>query len=87
MTNKETLLGRQIVRSFTRRQRQVAGLIAIGKSFAEIARMMGITEQVAKNYAGSVYKKAGVSGRLEFIILCFENGMVRYPAPPKGKAA
>ena len=60
----------------------------------EIAREVGTTEQVVKNYLRKVYDKLGVSDRLELALYCIHHRLlqgVRVPrageAPPTKPAS
>ena len=52
---------------FTRSEKDVAWLIAKGYRFTEIAELRGVKESTPRLQATSVYAKAGVSGRAEFV--------------------
>lgn len=51
----------------TRSEKDVAWLIIKGYRFSEIARLRGVKENTSRLQATSVYAKAGVSGRAEFV--------------------
>ncbi len=51
----------------TRSERDVAWFIIKGFRFSEIARIRGVKESTARLQATSLYAKAGVSGRAEFV--------------------
>ena len=51
----------------TRSEKDVAWLIIKGYRFSEIARARGVKESTPRLQATSVYAKAGVSGRAEFV--------------------
>ena len=52
---------------FTRSEKDVAWLILKGYRFAEIAELRGVKQTTPRLQATSVYAKAGVSGRAEFV--------------------
>ena len=52
---------------FTRSEKDVAWLIVKGYRFAEIAELRGVKQTTPRLQATSVYAKAGVSGRAEFV--------------------
>ena len=52
---------------FTRSEKDIAWLIAKGYRFTEIAELRGVKEITPRLQATSVYAKAGVSGRAEFV--------------------
>lgn len=51
----------------TRAERKVAALLLKGKSHREIAAICSRTEGTVRQHAVSVYHKAGVNGRAEFV--------------------
>lgn len=51
----------------TRSEREVAWLIIKGFRFSEIARLRGVKEATTRLQASTLYAKAGVSGRAEFV--------------------
>ncbi|MCY4607026.1 MAG: hypothetical protein OXD40_00295 [bacterium] len=51
----------------TRSEKEVAWLVIKGFRFAEIARIRSVKESTARLQATSLYAKAGVSGRAEFV--------------------
>ncbi len=51
----------------TRSERDVAWFIIKGYRFAEIAEARGVKENTVRLQATSIYAKAGVSGRVEFV--------------------
>ena len=53
--------------NFTPSEMEVAWMIVKGYRFAEIAEMRGVKEGTARLQATSVYGKAGVHGRAEFV--------------------
>jgi len=58
------LVGICVRNRLTRRELQVAGLIARAYKNKQIAYYLGITEQVVKNYMRNLFVKCGVSNRL-----------------------
>lgn len=54
----------------TPRERQVAAHVCAGRGNREIARLMGISYQVAKNYCQRLYKLSGSHSKAEFIVFC-----------------
>lgn len=55
--------------SLSRRELEVASLMARSYSNREIAERLGLTEQTVRNYISSIYFKLEVSDRLEFLKL------------------
>jgi DNA-binding NarL/FixJ family response regulator len=50
------------------RQQRVIELVARGLKNREIAKVLGIKEQVVRNYLGIIYDKIGVSNRVELAL-------------------
>jgi len=50
------------------RQQRVIELVARGLKNREIAKQMGIREQVIRNYLSLIYDKIGVSNRVELAL-------------------
>lgn len=50
------------------RQAQIAGLVAIGLTEAEIGRRLGITRNTVKNHKTIVYRKLGVRNAVELTL-------------------
>lgn len=53
---------------FTRREREILGLIAAGKDNRWIAENLVLAEQTVRNYATIIYEKIGVQSRVEAVI-------------------
>ena len=49
----------------TRREREILQLAAAGRSNAELARRLWVTEQTVKFHLSNVYRKLNVSNRTE----------------------
>lgn len=49
----------------TSRQREVLGLLLLGRSMTQIARMLGISEHTANDHRKAVYSRIGVGSRSE----------------------
>ena len=56
----------------TRSEKDVAWLIIKGYRFSEIAQTRGVKENTPRLQATSIYAKAGVSGRAEFVAEIFQ---------------
>jgi DNA-binding NarL/FixJ family response regulator len=65
----------------------VAGLIWEGLTNREIARSLGTTEQVVKNYLRSTFDKLGLWSRLELALYVAAHGGANWRglAPPPGE--
>ena len=57
---------------YTRAEKEIASLICQGYRNKEIARKRHISEQTVKTHCNRIYKKAGVSGRLQLAIYVYE---------------
>lgn len=55
-------------RKLSPRQLRVIELVSGGLKNREIAKVLGITEQVVRNYLGIIYDKIGVSNRVELAL-------------------
>ncbi len=58
--------------ALTTREREIVSYLFKGKNNAEIADAMRITVRTVKAHLGNIYEKAGVSGRLELVLLLKE---------------
>ena len=69
---------------FTRSEKDVAWMIAKGYRFTEIAELRGVKESTPRLQATSVYSKAGVSGRAEFVAEILQPLLMTIPesSPP-----
>jgi DNA-binding NarL/FixJ family response regulator len=61
------------------KERQVAVLVWEGLTNREIARAVGTTEQVVKNYLRNAFDKLGVWSRLELAIYVSAHGGAQWP--------
>jgi DNA-binding NarL/FixJ family response regulator len=61
------------------KERQVAVLVWEGLTNREIARAVGTTEQVVKNYLRNAFDKLGVWSRLELAIYVSAHGGAEWP--------
>jgi DNA-binding NarL/FixJ family response regulator len=55
----------------TKREEQVAGLVAEGLTNREIARRLVLSEHTVSNYLFKMYEKLGISSRVEFVLYIF----------------
>jgi two-component system nitrate/nitrite response regulator NarL len=60
--------------SLTRRERDIAGLVASGAANKEIAHRLGVTERTVKAHLTAVFRKLGVNDRLRLAL--YLNGAV-----------
>jgi DNA-binding NarL/FixJ family response regulator len=55
----------------TKREDQVAALVAEGLTNREVAERLGLSEHTVSNYLFKIYEKLGISRRVEFVLYCF----------------
>lgn len=67
--------------ALTRREREVLGQIAAGRSNAEIARVLGVTQKTVETHATHLFGKLGVGSRTEAALHAFAQGILPPPAP------
>jgi DNA-binding NarL/FixJ family response regulator len=55
----------------TKREEQVASLVAEGLTNREIAKRLNLSEHTVSNYLFKMYEKLGISSRVEFVLYMF----------------
>ena len=63
-------------RAFTRREGEIARLVATGLRNAEIADRLSITEATVKSHLNRIFEKLEIHARTELVAYAFQNGLV-----------
>jgi DNA-binding CsgD family transcriptional regulator len=67
-------------RALTKREKEVVEWVVTGLSNREVAQLMGLNEQVVKNYLKVIYEKMGVESRVRLILKFYEKPIAMYRA-------
>jgi DNA-binding NarL/FixJ family response regulator len=67
------------ISTLTRREEEVAVLVALGFTNREISSRLSISERTAGNHVASILKKLGLSSRVEIARWATEHGLLTPP--------
>jgi len=80
--HKKPLLPREAARQMfgglTMREREVAALIADGKTNREIANLLVVTERTSEVHVGNILRKLGFTSRAQIAVWAVEKGLVKH---------
>jgi DNA-binding NarL/FixJ family response regulator len=77
--------GRNYDRPLTPRERQVIERLAAGAANKEIAALLHLTEGTIKEYLYGIFRKVGVTSRLELALWWVQHGRAAQPEEPQDR--
>jgi DNA-binding NarL/FixJ family response regulator len=66
-------------RGLSKREEEIARLVAEGMSNRQISQQLTLSEHTIKNYLFRIFEKLGVSTRVELALYALNRGPVRWP--------
>jgi DNA-binding NarL/FixJ family response regulator len=69
------------IRSLTPRELEVLAMLAAGRSNAEIATDLFVSEATIKTHVSSVLAKLGLRSRIQAVIFAYESGLITPGSP------
>jgi DNA-binding NarL/FixJ family response regulator len=69
------------VETLSRREKQIVDALLAGCTNKEIAHQLGVSDQTIKNQLTTLYRKMGVSSRLELVLLAMERRDNKHNGP------
>jgi DNA-binding NarL/FixJ family response regulator len=85
--SENDFVGARVRDRLTPKELRIVALIVQGFKNKEIAKQLGTTEQVIKNYLRNVYDKIGVSDRLELALFTVHHRILAEAAAATAAAA
>ena len=70
----------------TKRERDVAGLVAEGLTNRGISKQLGLSEHTVRNYLLKIFDKLGVSTRVELVLYCLQEPRASAATPIESSA-
>ena len=66
-----------VIASLTEREREILTLLASGRSNAELAKELYLSEPTIKTHLSSTFRKLGVRDRVQAVIAAYDTGLVK----------
>ena len=73
-----------VIASLTEREQEILTLLASGRSNAELAKELYLSEPTIKTHLSSIFRKLGVRDRVQAVIAAYDARLVE-PAPGRGR--
>lgn len=66
--------------TLTAREKEVTKLIALGKSYPDIAAKLYISLNTVKTHCRNIFSKLGIHDKIDLVLYAYETGLVKPPA-------